>query len=122
MSNIDLAEAIQIIKDVGLNVYTPRTKDSGFIKIYKEPIREILSKLSGNSLKVLMALSCELEWNEAEVIITIDQLIEITGLERKTIAACLKELEKHLLVKKLGPSIRRSYVLSDCYVRIGKNE
>ena len=122
MGNINLAEAIQTIKDVGLNVYTPKTKDSGFIKLYKNSVSKILPKISGNSLKVLMALSCELEWNEPEVILTIDQIIKNTGLERKTVANCLKELEENFVVKKLGPSIRRSYTISDCYVRVGKNK
>ena len=120
MSNINLAEAIQILKDMGLNVYTPKTKDSGFIKLYKSSVSKILPKISGNSLKVFMALSCELEWNEPEVILTIDEIVKNTGLEKKTVASCLKELEENFLVKKLGPSIRRSYSVSNCYVKIGK--
>ena len=44
-----------------------------------------------------MALSCELEWDKPEVILTIDQIIERTGLERKTVMNCLKELEKNLI-------------------------
>ena len=120
MSNINLTEAIQILKDMGLNVYTPKIKDSGFIKLYKNSVSKILPKISGNSLKVLMALSCELEWNEPEVILTIDEIVKNTGLEKKTVTSCLKELEENFLVKKLGPSIRRSYSISNCYIKIGK--
>ena len=119
---MNITEAIQKVKDVGLNVYTPRTKDSGFIKLYKNSISRILPKISGNSLKVLMALSCELEWDEPEVVLTIDEIIKSTGLERKTVMNCLKELEENLVVKRLGPNVRRSYQVSNCYVRIGKNK
>ena len=122
MNNINITEAIKTIKDVGLNVYTPRTKDSGFIKLYKNSVSKILPKISGNSLKVLMALSCELEWNEPEVVLTIEQIIKRTGLERKTVMNCLKELEENFVVKRLGPNVRRSYSISNCYVRIGKNK
>ena len=122
MNNINVTEAIKTIKDVGLNVYTPRTKDSGFIKLYKNSVSRILPRISGNSLKVLMALSCELEWNEPEVVLTIEQIIKSTGLERKTVMNCLIELEENLVFKRLGPNVRRSYTISDCYVRVGKNK
>ena len=122
MNNTNVTEAIKTIKDVGLNVYTPRTKDSGFIKLYKNSVSRILPKISGNSLKVLMALSCELEWDEPEVVLTIEQIIKSTGLERKTVMNCLKELEENLVVKRLGPNVRRSYAISNCYVRVGKNK
>ena len=122
MNNINITEAIETIRDLGLNVYTPRTKDSGFIKLYKNSVSRILPKISGNSLKVLMALSCELEWDEPEVVLTIEQIIKSTGLERKTVINCLKELEENLVVKRLGPNVRRSYTISNCYVRIGKNK
>ena len=122
MKNTNVTEAIKTITEVGLNVYTPRIKDSGFIKLYKNSISRILPKISGNSLKVLMALSCELEWNEPEVVLTIEQIIRSTGLERKTVMNCLKELEENLVVKRLGPNVRRSYTISNCYVRVGKNK
>ena len=122
MNNINVTEAIKTIKDVGLNVYTPRTKDSGFIKLYKSSVSKILPKISGNSLKVLMALSCELEWDEPEVVLTIEQIIKSTGLERKTVMNCLNELEENFVVKRLGPNVRRSYSISNCYVRVGKNK
>ena len=64
---MNISEAVQTIKQVGLNVYTPKTKDSGFIKVYVEPITKLLPKLSGNSLKVLLALSSKLQWNEVQV-------------------------------------------------------
>ena len=114
-----VAEAIKVIKEVGLNVYTPKSKDSGFVKFYKSSVGQILPKISGNSVKVLMALSCEMDWGNPEVILTIDQIVQRTGLEKKTVTSCLKELEKNLVVKRLGPSSRRSYLISNCYVRLG---
>ena len=39
---MNISEAVQTIKQVGLNVYTPKTKDSGFIKVYVEPITKLL--------------------------------------------------------------------------------
>ena len=122
MNSTNVTEAIKTIKDVGLNVYTPRIKDSGFIKLYKNSVSKILPKISGNSLKVLMALSCELEWDKPEVVLTIEQIIKSTGLERKTVMNCLKELEENFVVKRLGPNVRRSYSISNCYVRVGKNK
>ncbi len=119
--DISVEQAIQKIKDVGLNVYTPKNKDSDFIKLYRGSISKILPKVSGNAIKVLLALSCELSWDESEVILSVAEIIENTGLERKTVLSCLKELEENLLIKRLGPNIRRSYLLSNCYVRIGKS-
>ena len=57
---MDVKSAIKTVKKVGLNVYTPRTKDSGFIKVYTKPVRKLLPKVSGNAIKVLIALSGEL--------------------------------------------------------------
>lgn len=120
--NINISEAIQKVKDVGLNVYTPRTKDSGFIKVYLQPVARILPKISGNALKVLVALSYGLEWNEAEVVLTRQEIENLTGLNKDTVRTALDELEEKMIVKRLGPNVRRSYVISNCYVRLGKNK
>ncbi len=121
-NNIDIKEAIEVIKDVGLNIYTPRTTDKGFIKVYLKAIEDILPKLSGNALKVLLALSMELEWDKCEVIVTTERLLRITGLNKDTIRTCLDELEKNLIIKRLGPNVRRSYLVSNKYVRLGKSK
>ena len=119
---MEIQKAIQTVKEVGLNVYTPKTKDSGFIKLYSSQIASLMPKVSSNAIKVLLALSTELEWNETEVTITVEQIAKITGLNRDAVRVALGELEKNLVVKRLGPNIRRSYMVSNCYVRIGKNK
>ena len=119
---MEIEKAIQTIKKVGLNVYTPKTKDSGFIKLYSRQISSLMPKVSSNAIKVLLALSTELEWNETEVIITVEQIAKITGLNRDAVRIALGELEKNLVIKRLGPNIRRSYIVSNHYVRIGKSK
>ena len=119
---MDAKTVIQACKDLGLKAYIPQTKDSGFLKLYKARIPEILPKLSGNSVKVFLALAYSLEWESSEVMVTVETLSEITNLERRTIRACLDELEKNLVIKRFGPNARRSYAVSNCYVRVGKNK
>ena len=119
---MEIEKAIQTIKKVGLNVYTPKTKDSGFIKLYSRQISSLMPKVSSNAIKVLLALSTELEWNETEVIITVEQIAKITRLNRDAVRIALGELEKNLVIKRLGPNIRRSYMVSNHYVRIGKSK
>ena len=119
---MNITEAIQKVKDVGLNVYTPRTKDAGFVKLYLKPMAKIMPKISGNALKVLVALSYGLEWNEAEVVLSREEIEKFTGLSRNTVRNALDELEEMMIVKRLGPNVRRSYTISNCYVRLGKNK
>ena len=119
---MNVKEAIQKVKDVGLNVYTPRTKDSGFVKVYLDPLAALMPKISGNALKVLMALSYGLQWNEVEVILTRDELAKITGLNKETVRTALGELEEKMVVERLGPNVRRSYRVSNHYIRLGKNK
>ena len=119
---MDISEAIQKVKEVGLNVYTPRNKDSGFIKVYPEPLINLMPKISGNALKVLMALAYGLQWNEVEVITTRENLAKLTGLNQKTVRTALDELEEKMVVKRLGPNVRRSYSVSNHYIRLGKNK
>ena len=119
---MNISEAIQIVKDVGLNVYTPKTKDSGFVKLYLKPIEKIMPKISGNALKVLVALSSGLEWNGVEVILTREEIEKFTGLSRNTVRNALDELEKMMVIERLGPNIRRSYRVSNHYISLGKNE
>ena len=119
---MDTKELIQACKDLGLKVYIPQSKDSGFIKLYRARMPEILPRLSGNAVKVFLALAYGLEWESPEVMIPVEVLCKITGLERRTVRACLDELEKNLVIKRLGPNVRRSYIVSDHYVRLGKRK
>ena len=118
--DISISEAIQKVKDVGLNVYTPKIKDTGFIKVYIEPLAKILPDLSGNALKVLVALSSELKWDEHEIILTRREIEKLTGLTKDTVRTALDELEKKMLINRLGPNVRRSYTISSCYMKLGK--
>ena len=119
---MNVEKAIKTIKEVGLNVYTPKNKDSGFIKVYSEPIAKLMPQISGNALKVLMALAYELKWNEVEVIATRENLAELTGLSQPTVRIALDELERKMVIKRLGPNVRRSYMVSNHYVKIGKGK
>ena len=119
---MNISEAIQKVKDVGLNVYTPKIKDSGFVKLYLKPMADIMPKISGNALKVLVALSYGLQWNEVEVILTKEQIEQFTGLSRNTVRAAIDELEEKMIIKRLGPNVRRSYTISNHYIRLGKNK
>ena len=118
--DISISEAIQKVKDVGLNVYTPRTKDSGFIKVYLEPLESLMPKISGNALKVLMALAYGLKWDDPEIVISRENLIKLTGLSKPTLRTALDELEEKMVIKRLGPNVRRSYTISSCYMKLGK--
>lgn len=119
---MNISEAIETVKKVGLNVYTPKTKDAGFVKLYLKPMADIMPKISGNALKVLVALSYGLQWNEVEVILTREQIEEFTGLSRNTVRSAIDELEEKMIIKRLGPNVRRSYMVSNRYVRLGKNK
>ena len=119
---MNISEAIETVKQVGLNVYTPKTKDNGFVKVYLKPITKLLPKLSGNALKVLIALSSELQWDEVEIVITRIEIEKLTGLTKDTVRVALDELEKEKIIKRLGPNVRRSYIVSNHYVRLGKNQ
>lgn len=119
---MDVKEAIETIKKVGLNVYTPKSKDIGFIKLYQGKIADLMPKVSSNAIKVLLGLSTELEWNNPEVIVTVEKIAKITGLNRDAVRTAIGELEKNLVVKRLGPNVRRSYLISNHYVKIGKNK
>ena len=118
--DISISEAIQKVKDVGLNVYTPKTKDSGFIKVYLEPLESLMPKISGNALKVLMALAYGLKWDDPEIVISRENLIKLTGLSKPTLRTALDELEEKMVIKRLGPNVRRSYTISSCYMKLGK--
>ena len=122
MVNMNISEAIETVNKVWLNFYTPKAKDEGFIKVYLKPITKILPNLSGNALKVLVALSSGLQWNEIEVVLTRGEIENLTGLSGNTVRVAIDELEEKKLIKRLGPNVRRSYMVSNYYIRLGKNQ
>ena len=115
-----LEKAIEAVHSAGLRVYCPKIKDSGFIKIYLKPLSQIMPKVSGNSIKVLLALSAGLEWQKPEIFISVNEIVKLTGLNKETVRLCLDVLEKNLIIKRLGPNIRRSYTISSSYLKLGK--
>ena len=117
---MELQKAIEAVHNAGLKVYCPKIKDSGFIKVYLKPLSQIMPKISGNCIKVLLALSAGMEWEQPEIFISVDEIIKLTGLNKETVRLCLDELEKNLIIKRIGPNIRRSYTISSGYVKLGK--
>ena len=90
-----------------------------FIKFHKESISKVLPTISSNSLKVWIAISCELEWGQPEIALTINEIIAKTGLERRIVMKSLKELDQKLLITRLGSSQKRKYLVNNMYIRLG---
>ena len=116
----NILEAIRILEKSGLKVYRPTKKDRGFMKIYSQPLEDLLSKISGNALKVFMALGGRIEWENTVVEIPRNEIMRITGLSEKTVQGALNELESLGLITRIGPNSRRKYVLNEMYVKRGK--
>ena len=116
----DIVQAIRILEKNGLKVYRPTKKDRGFMKIYSEPLENLLSKISGNALKVFMALGGRIEWENTIVEMSRKEIMDITSLSEKTVQSALNELEKLKLIARIGPNSRRKYVLNEMYVKRGK--
>ena len=119
---MNIAKAIQKVKQVGPNIYTSRSRNTGFIKVYLEPVMYLMPKLSGNAFKVLITLSYGLQWNEVEVIFTRAEIKKLTGLNSKIVKASLDELENFSIIKRLGPNFRTTYMINNRYIRLGKNK
>ena len=115
-----ILKAIQIIEDNGLRVYRPTKKDWGFMKIYSESLEELLPKISGNALKVFMALAGKMGWENTIVEVTRSEIMENTSLSEKTVQGALNELEELKVISRIGPNNRRKYVLSQMYIKKGK--
>ena len=119
-AKLDILKAIRVIEDNGLKVYRPTRKDWGFMKIYAEPLEQILPKISGNALKVLMALGGRIGWENTIVEMTRNEIMEGTSLSEKTVQGALNELEELKIISRIGPNNRRKYVLSQMYIKKGK--
>ena len=115
-----LLEAIRTIEDAGLSVYRGRRKERGFMKVYSEPLNELLPKISPSAFKVFAALANRVEYENTIVEVSKAELIQITGMAEKTVRESLNELEELEVMKRIGPPNRRKYVLNEMYVKRGK--
>ena len=115
-----LLEAIHTIEDAGLSVYRGRRKERGFMKVYSEPLNELLPKISPSAFKVFAALANQVGYENTIVEVSKAKLIQITGMAEKTVRESLNELEELGVMKRIGPPNRRKYVLNEIYVKRGK--
>ena len=115
-----LLEAIHTIEDAGLSVYRGRRKERGFMKVYSEPLNELLPKISPSAFKVFAALANQVGYENTIVEVSKAKLIQITGMAEKTVRESLNELEELGVMKRIGPPNRRKYVLNEMYVKRGK--
>ena len=115
-----LLEAIHTIEDAGLSVYRGRRKERGFMKVYSEPLNELLPKISPSAFKVFAALANQVGYENTIVEISKAKLIQITGMAEKTVRESLNELEELRVMKRIGPPNQRKYVLNELYVKRGK--
>jgi len=115
-----LFDAIKVIEDAGLSVYRRRRKEKDFMKIYSESLDRLLPKISPSGFKVFAALANKVGYEDTIVEMTKAELMEKTGLGENTVRASLNELEELGVMKRIGPSNRRKYVLNQMYVKKGK--
>ena len=117
---LKLLEAIHTIENAGLSVYRGRRKERGFMKVYSEPLNELLPKISPSAFKVFAALANQVGYENTIVELSKAELIQITRMAEKTVRESLNELEELGVMKRIGPPNRRKYVLSEIYVKRGK--
>ena len=115
-----IKEAIEILEASGLNVYRHRKKERLFVKLYIEPLATILPKISGNALKVFHALGSRMNYEDTIVEMTQPEIQEATNLSEPTVREALDELEEFKIISRIGPNVRRKYVLSQMFVKKGK--
>ena len=115
-----LKEAIRIVEDNGLNVFRRRKKEKLFVKLYLEPLATILPKISGSALKVFHALGSQMNYEDTIVEMSQPEIQEATNLSEATVREALNELEELKVISRIGPNIKRKYVLSQMFVKKGK--
>ena len=115
-----LKEAIRIVEDNGLNVFRRRKKEKLFVKLYIEPLATILTKISGSALKVFHALGSQMNYEDTIVEMSQPEIQEATNLSEATVREALNELEELKVISRIGPNVRRKYVLSQMFVKKGK--
>ena len=117
---IAVRDAIHMVENAGLRVYRHKRKERLFMKIYTDHLNELLPKISGNALKVFLALGNRLGWEDTVVEITRDEIQSATNLSQQTVREGLNELENLKVLTRIGPNIRRKYILNEMYVKRGK--
>ena len=115
-----ILEAIQTIEDCGLSVYRGKKKDKYFMKIYSEPLYDLLPKLSPSATKVWLALGNQVSYEDTVVEMTISEIMQRTNLSDKPVKAGIKQLEELGVLTRIGPNNRRKYVLNEMYIKRGK--
>ena len=115
-----IREAIETLESSGLSVYRHRRKERLFVKLYIEPLATILPKISGSALKVFHALGSRMTYEDTIVEMTQPEIQEATNLSEPTVREALNELEELKVMSRIGPNIRRKYVLSQMFVKKGK--
>ncbi len=115
-----IKKAIEILENSGLNVYRHRRKERLFVKLYIEPLATILPKISGSALKVFHALSSRMTYEDTIVEMSQPEIQEATNLSEPTVREALDELEELKVISRIGPNVKRKYVLSQMFVKKGK--
>ena len=115
-----IKKAIEILENSGLNVYRHRRKERLFVKLYIEPLATILPKISGSALKVFHALGSRMTYEDTIVEMSQPEIQEATNLSEPTVREALDELEELKVISRIGPNVKRKYVLSQMFVKKGK--
>ena len=120
IDNERIKKAIETLEGSGLSVYRPKRKDRLFVKLYIDYLIPILSKISGSALKVFHALASRMNYEDTVVEMTKNEIQKMTGLSEPTVREALDELEELKIISRIGPNIKRKYVLNEIYVKKGK--
>ncbi len=115
-----LLKAIREVEASGLSVYRRRKKDKQFMKIYSDPLDELLPKLSPSATKVWLALGSKVGYEDTVVEMTIAEIMEKANLSDKPVKAALNQLEELGVLTRIGPNNRRKYVLNQMFIKKGK--
>ena len=115
-----IKKAIETLENSGLSVYRHRKKERLFVKLYIEALATILPEISGSALKVFHALGSRMTYEDTIVEMTQPEIQEATNLSEPTVREALDELEELKIISRIGPNVKRKYVLSQMFVKKGK--
>lgn len=80
----------------------------------------MLPKISGNALKIFVALGNRLSSDSSIVEMLTAELETITNLSKQTVRTGLNELVSLQLITRIGSNVRRKYQLNEMYLKRGK--